>query len=574
MKLHIHPFAIPNAKYLHFMKNIQITFILLLSSFTWISAQSSPQTPWRSSLYPENWKLGFKDDADRYLSDFSYAGYKKGESPIPNPPLTTYDVTKPPYSADPTGTQDSTLAIQTAITTASQAGGGIIFLPPGTYKIAPPQPESMSSLEIQSNNIIIRGAGVDKTFLFNNSYKMRDKKVIMVKPQNAPWWLWEGNENDSSKITQDLLGFETVIPIDNPALFSVGDSVSVRMDFTPEFIAELGMSKSWNPKNLRKKTALMFARRIQSIDTIQKTITLDVPVRFALKMAHQSRVVKLGGNVIQEVGIENLSIGMKQHPGDSAGVVDLGEESNQKQGTSAFDASQSFAIFFDSVENGWIQNVNSYKPTENSQNIHLLSNGIKILRSRFVTILNCHFKFPQYLGAGGNGYHYSLYGQECLIEKCSAEAGRHNYDFAYTYSSGNVILESLSTNGVLPSDFHMFLSISNLFDSMSMDGDFLESTFRPYGGNPQHGETSTQSVFWNTKGIRYAKNPLEFNGVKYERRDALVVSHQWKHGYVIGTSGPASAVDSTDFKEGIEKGDTLVPQSLYRDQLKRRIKSP
>jgi hypothetical protein len=43
---------------------------------------------------------------------------------------------------------------------------------------------------------------------------------------------------------------------------------------------------------------------------------------------------------------------------------------------------------------------------------------------------------------------------------------------------------------------------------------------------------------------------------------------------VIGTSGPASAVDSTDFKEGIEKGDTLVPQSLYRDQLKRRIKSP
>lgn len=39
------------------------------------------------------------------------------------------------FGADPTGTNDSATAINNAITAAGSAGGGIVFFPPGTYKI-------------------------------------------------------------------------------------------------------------------------------------------------------------------------------------------------------------------------------------------------------------------------------------------------------------------------------------------------------------------------------------------------------------------------------------------------------
>ncbi|OBZ14943.1 hypothetical protein A8L34_13765 [Bacillus sp. FJAT-27264] len=44
---------------------------------------ASAGPPWRSSLYPENWTPGYTDAQGRFLQDFSYAGYWRGEKTIP-----------------------------------------------------------------------------------------------------------------------------------------------------------------------------------------------------------------------------------------------------------------------------------------------------------------------------------------------------------------------------------------------------------------------------------------------------------------------------------------------------------
>jgi len=88
--------------------------------------------------------------------------------------------------------------------------------------------------------------------------------------------------------------------------------------------------------------------------------------------------------------------------------------------------------------------------------------------------------------------------------------------------------------------------------------------YRPYG-TIIHGHSTTESVFWNTYGTQRC-------GAR------LIVSRQWKWGYVIGTSGPVHNVelgtrDNTapeDFLEGQGQGEALVPQSLYLDQFYRR----
>lgn len=46
-----------------------------------------------------------------------------------------YNVKEPPYNATGNGATDDTAAINTALTAAGAAGGGIVFLPPGNYRV-------------------------------------------------------------------------------------------------------------------------------------------------------------------------------------------------------------------------------------------------------------------------------------------------------------------------------------------------------------------------------------------------------------------------------------------------------
>lgn len=63
-----------------------------------------------------------------------------------------YNVTDPTYGAKGNGSTDDTAAIQSAISAAQAAGGGIVFFPVGTYKIT-------STLIVSSDNIELVGAG-------------------------------------------------------------------------------------------------------------------------------------------------------------------------------------------------------------------------------------------------------------------------------------------------------------------------------------------------------------------------------------------------------------------------------
>lgn len=539
-------------------RSILLPVVIWLLTLSFIDAQE-----WRSSLYPENWTPG--PSTGRFLHDFSYAGYHRGEVQIPAPSLRTFVVTQAPYSADHSGNQSASEAIQAALNDAEKAGGGIVYLPAGTYRLSLSK-EGSSCLRIQSSNIILRGAGADKTFLFCDNYQMREKSVILVKPADASLWNENGNTHDSSPASVDIPGESLEIPVESPEKFNIGDTVIVRNDLTDRFIQELGMTGKWTNENMKGRS-LVFYRKIVEVNPSSKTVKIDAPTRYPLLKADNARVIKIPDKMIKETGLEDFLIGMKQHSGTGFGDTDY-----SKPGTAGYEVHQSFGILIDGAENCWVQRINSYAPAGNSPEVHFLSNGLKFTRSRFITIKDCNLKFTQYKGGGGNGYLYTLQGQEGLIQKCTAEGGRHNYDFGNMTSSGNAIVDCVTKSGRLPSDFHMFFSVSNLIDNMVCDEDFIEAKYRPFGGTPEHGVTTSQSVFWNTKGLKYIQSPFEYEGKMHTRRQVLVDSKQFGDGYVIGTQGPANAVVSTNFVEGVGKGETLVPRSLYLDQLRRRLK--
>ena len=142
---------------------------------------------WRSSLYPDNWTPGYADTHGNFLHDFSYAGYWRGEKPIPSaPPGSVYNVVTQ-YGADASGQADSTAAIQNAIHAAGAAGGGVVYLPAGTFRVRP-QGASSSALWIKQSNVVLRGSGKTATFIYNDTPNMREKSVIRVAPDHSADW--------------------------------------------------------------------------------------------------------------------------------------------------------------------------------------------------------------------------------------------------------------------------------------------------------------------------------------------------------------------------------------------------
>lgn len=521
--------------------------VLLVSTATCVFSQ---EAPWRSELYPFHWKRGYKHDG-KFVHDFSFAGYHRGETPLPHIEHNILNVTLPPFNADPSGTEDATASIQAAIDSIAQLGNGVVYLPEGTYLV---KPVGSGALLISHDSTVLRGDGPGKTFVLNTETNMRSKSIIELSPGNNGWYAPSGA---SISFTQDAVEQDTIIHLTNAEHFAVGDHIVLTSDFTSDFIAEHQMTGKWNTS----MEGVAFARTVKAVDPATSTIEVDIPIRYYMKTRDKARAYRIR-QPLTECGIENLSIGNLENTKSGLGDGDF-----SKSGTAAYDVHASHAIKLRYTENSWVKNVRTFRPDANETDIHLLSNGLQLYQSRLVTVDSCVFQKPQYEGEGGNGYMFILQGNDCLISHTQAIHSRHNFDFKKPYSNGNVIYKSLSKDSRLASDFHMHLSMSNLFDSHTVDNDFLEAVYRPYG-TVEHGHSSTQSVFWNTTGEKYHGNSSR-----------IISSGQWGYGYVIGTQGNATKVNlptdhntlPKDHLEGEATGAWLHPASLYQDQLNRRL---
>lgn len=547
-----------------------LIFCTLLAGGTTMKTDAATTTAWRSSLYPEDWTPGYTDSKGQFLHDFSYAGYEKGEKEVPDEMDGLFaDVIE--YGADKSGNTDSTAAIQRAIDAVVAAGGGTVYLPAGTYAVKPVADSNASALKIKGSNILFKGDGEGKTFLRCDAENMRYCQVIDVSPEGGTWD--SADDGNYYYLTRDIPNNPTTtISLDRVGDLKEGDWVIIRSDRTQSWIEAHDMEGFWEESVNPTTMGTTFYRQITAVDAEKNTIEIDIPTRYYMKTRDNARVYKVTPKQTN-VGLCDFSIGNKANSRTDG----WGEEDYTKSGTGAYNVNNAFLIKYEFNVNCFAKNISTYD-AGNENGFHMSSNGLDIDRTRSLTIENCDFSHPQYEGGGGNGYGMNICGQETLIKDCSSTSARHSYSFKYPYANGNVIYHSTSTSPKYGSDFHMYLSMSNLIDNQELNGDYIESTVRPYGateGN-RHGHTSTQTVFWNTKGNQY------MSGKNY-----VIDSRQFGTGYIIGTRGEASNVRTTttimsskygnvntapeDYQEGIGEGETLFPQSLYYDQLERRL---
>ncbi|WP_448659117.1 hypothetical protein ACPVPU_01325 [Sphingomonas sp. CJ99] len=550
-----------------------------------MAAQSASSV--RSALYPANWlplyEGGTKDASGRFLQDFSYAGYAMGDAPIPvsfnngyqvNAVTqfgadNSYSATGNPNAADATG------PIQNAINAVCNAGGGVVFLPSGGYRIRPPA-NTPYALRLPCSNVILRGqvnaSGTPQAYVFNDDPVMRAKRMIDMGPtDNRDVWFTD-QATAPVAITSANSDPTRTITVASTSGLAVGQLIVVRTDLTPAFRDFHGMGPSqnacnvngcWGPANWAQGQVAM--RRIQAI-LPGNQLRLDIPVRYILNPnatnGNNPRIYRTN-TISTNVGIENLFLAMRENtqPG-------LTDSDINTQGTAAYQTSNAVMIRVTGVVDGWIRNVRTFKPQANAT-YHIQSLGIAITRSaRGISVLDCSVSMPQNRLGGGNGYLFFVSAQENLIRNAYAEGGRHNFQMADLTASGNVFLGGASVNPTSVSDYHGGLAHANLVDGMRIVGPGWESQNRGTTSNGA-GVTGTQNVFWNL-----IKDDVGTN--------VFIRSHQFGFGYIIGTRGNAASLNlngasflaPSDFAELVNQGATLEPASLYLDQKARRDANP
>jgi hypothetical protein len=501
-----------------------------------------PPGRWCSALYPPTWTPDAKDAEGRFFHDFSYAGYRNGQTPPAQPKGATYDVTT--YGASAAGASDATGAIQAAVNAASAAGGGIVFFPAGNYRLE-------GTVNVTASGVVLRGVGNASVLQFNGGRGIVFSGQIATGAQLA--------------LAADGESRSTEVLVTDASSLAPGDDVSVGWKITPEFVAEHAMTGTW--KVFNGQHAQMFRRQVVSVDTtsVPHRVVLDVPLRYTAKVRDGAAIQKESG-YLREVGLESVAI------------------TNATTWSRAWADNSIHAVGLKQVADGWVRDVHSVAtPGATGQNAsdtrayHLRSSGIIVTQSKRVSILGSSMENAQNRGSGGNGYLFELSRtSEVLIADSVARNGRHNFIQNWGFgNSGTVFLRCVSSGSELLSliggkltpekaysEHHHSLAMATLVDDSRLDDGFKFENRGAWSSGAGH--TATESVVWRPSG----------------KGDVISKQHGW--GYVIGadatmtvdtnvSSAGGEGTGQEDFVEGKGQGDTLYPASLYENQRARRL---
>lgn len=501
---------------------------------------SADDETWRSELYPDDWTPATTADDGRFLHDFSYAGYRRGEV---EPPLRTtpaLDAVRD-HDADPTGQTDSTAAIQAALDAAGTAGGGVVYLPPGQYRCD-------DLLTIDDDGVVLRGAGPDETLLqFTRDTDMTDRAGLTIRGS-----VTRGPDLD---LAADGVQRAHVVELTDASTLRVGDEVAVGWTITDAFVEEHGMTGTWRAFNGTWRP--FFRRTVTDLDTTSTPhrVSLDIPLRYPAKV-RDGASLRIETGYTRECGVESMSV------------------TNAVSRSAAWDHDRAHAVEFRGAADGWMADVHSAARPDDPGGDHLQSGGVLVVESKRITIADCSMARAQHRGGGGNGYLFEVSRSgEVLFVDCEARDGRHNFIQNWSFgTTGSVFLRCRSEGSrayfaefdpfgfPAYSEFHHSLATANLVDSCEL----LDGWYAGNRGDESTGagHTSTENVFWNLSG------------------GGLLRSYQYGRGYVIGpgdmnvlttlglpNTGGTAPVDDVETGPGRAR---LSPSSLHEDQLDRR----
>ncbi len=213
----------------------------------------------------------------------------------------------------------------------------VFFFPAGEYFF-------QGTIEIEDDNVVIRGAGSDQTrFILDG-----------IEPHSIRFagWIYSPVE-----VTANVAAGHQRLMLSSTSTLQVGDVVEISQELD-DWDAEWG-KRSWGQ--------IVVVTEIKD-----NAIKVDQPIALGLDVSRQAEVVKM--NPVKNVGIENLYLERRHY-------------------------TEASSIEMRSVYNGFIRNIESY----NAVKYHVL-----LFRSRNIVVSGNYIHDAQNYGGGGFGYGVNL----------------------------------------------------------------------------------------------------------------------------------------------------------------------
>lgn len=503
---------------MHRMQAIAHALAIVLSGFAPAHAQQV------SELWGQR---GEKWRPDGPLPDFSFAGYQRGEMPIPR---VKQVASAKDFGARGDGKTDDTEAIRKAIDGSTD---GAILLPAGRYLIS-------DIIEIRKGGIVLRGEGPEKTIIVFT----RGLEEIKPSPtkndggQPTTAWSWGGgliavagrslSSGSGIPVTgQASRGSNTLIAEGHS--FSQGDEVILNMTDTREgtLVDYLYRGKAGNASGIKGSSPKKVYQVFRVRSARPNAIEVDRPLRFDVRQEWGPTVSEFRPDVT-EVGIE-----------------DMGFECPEEPYAGHFKEKGFNPIEIRNAAHCWIRNT---KMTD-------VDNG-PFLRGVFGTIDGIVLTATKKRTGpeGMTGHHgVSLEGVDGLCTRFTIDTTFYHDVTVSGISQGNVTSKGTAINFNM--DHHRWGPYENLFTDI--DAGRGTRLFASSGGGNRGNHTAAGATFWNirtrepqTWPSKLGPDRINVVGLKISGKDIKDPAGRW-----LETIGPGK----------------IQPPDLHLAMLQRRL---
>ncbi|MDR2384880.1 MAG: T9SS type A sorting domain-containing protein [Tannerella sp.] len=522
--------------------------------------------PWQSALLniDGEGRLVYSPDADGFrLPDFSNAGYKNGDEPIPDVPVVKIIE---PVSGDNTQHIQNAIDQMTAFSLNEKGIRGALLLRKGLYPVVGP-------IYLNVEGVVLRGEGntgdpslstvIYDTYRDPAAASGRAVLVVGNKSNDA----WDTGKNNETNITDDVIPAGAYkLHIARNENYHAGDMVCIYHPCSEAWLKAVDYGQTYTPGGqpegawTASSAPIYYHRYVKSVihEGNATEITLDAPVFYTLnKSLSQCVIYRFNRKALQHIGLENLRIDIANN-----GIPD---------DYHAWDA-----VNFCNMENGWARNVAV---------LHFGAAGFETMRSTRLTIENCYALDPVGTVTGGMGYNFCTYqrSQLILFKNCYARAGRHNYiSNGTSTTSGCVVYRCKSEGSRASSEGHRIWTQGMMFDCYEDFNPISSSTVLSVLGfynrmdmGSGHGWAMAHGVMWNCNVQTDRNSPEAIANSPSNARSVIYCEKPpTTQNYAIGCiTHQASDVRAYKYQAGYIEGANkpgLNPESLYEAQYAER----